>query len=489
MTGAALYLGAITCVLVGETWLRFSLHKAQRSCTVSSLTPQSTPVSRNHLSAQGLTATALLCLLSGLWATPDSAAPLFIALLPFGLRISLSRLTRAHIKRSAAVHSLQTLRHPKLKRARIALYFSEPRLATPYQVTMWLKPLLSLKEPFVILLKERKHLQHFPKSDLYEVLIITDLPEKTAFLPTSVEVLFYVNNSMTNLPVVAANPNVTHVQLLHGDSDKPPSYNPMSAIYDRLFVAGEMAIDRYARHGVIIPREKFTIVGRPQLPRTKNAASTSKACKTVVYMTTWTGMFDDSNFCSLAQAQKIVEQTLTSAEPLEVIFKPHPLSLKAPDWPDLKDQLLKSTNVMSKGSTFRIATTEEDVFDLYERADLLISDVSSTLIDFLATGKPYIVTNPNAYSETDLTSFPSVAGGYLTSRDASNLPDLMATSFTTDPRAQNRKALRDYALGDHDSPAGAAFQNACRQLLDDRGEKSPDNSRKHTRPCEPEFNL
>src|SRR5690625_5823159 len=58
---------------------------------------------------------------------------------------------------------------------------------------------------------------------------------------------------------------MTHVQLLHGDSDKASSFNPVTAFYDNVFVAGQAGIDRYENNGVDIPKHKFTIVGRPQV--------------------------------------------------------------------------------------------------------------------------------------------------------------------------------------------------------------------------------
>ena len=59
--------------------------------------------------------------------------------------------------------------------------------------------------------------------------------------------------------------HLTHIYLGHGDSDKPPSYNPTHAMYDQIFAAGPAAARRYAAHGVSIPAEKFRIVGRPQV--------------------------------------------------------------------------------------------------------------------------------------------------------------------------------------------------------------------------------
>src|SRR5699024_12219569 len=46
---------------------------------------------------------------------------------------------------------------------------------------------------------------------------------------------------------------LTHVQLNHGESDKGPSFSPVFRSYDKDFVAGQAAIDRFAANGVAMP--------------------------------------------------------------------------------------------------------------------------------------------------------------------------------------------------------------------------------------------
>jgi hypothetical protein len=48
------------------------------------------------------------------------------------------------------------------------------------------------------------------------------------------------------------------------------------AIYDLIFTAGQAGIDRYARHGVSIPAEKFRIVGRPQVELIRPGSSAQR---------------------------------------------------------------------------------------------------------------------------------------------------------------------------------------------------------------------
>ncbi|GAA6182400.1 hypothetical protein NBRC116594_38380 [Shimia sp. NS0008-38b] len=462
---------ALTAAVLGtDFWCRRK-STANRRATAASSLPHSDFKSPAELRNPALG--ALLVTIAVMAGGALSLWPMAVSALCFvgftALRLGLLRMTTTAARRSYVMRYASALDVPKIKSARIALYFTEPRLATPYQATMWLEPLIALNEPFVILLKERKHLKHFPKSDLYEVLLVSDMPANTPFLPDSTEVVFYVNNCMANLNVIKANPNVTHVQLLHGDSDKPPSYNPMSAVYDHLFVAGEMAIDRYARNGVAISPDKFRIVGRPQLAAPQNSKASQPpstgARKTVVYMTTWAGMFEDSNFCSLPQAHDILHHTVQSGQPIDVIFKPHPVSFRDPSWSDVQAKVGAATAALPAGVTFRMADPSEDPFALYEAADVLITDISSTVIDYLYTGKPYIVTNPHDYTDAFLEAYPSVEGGHLAAPDAANLPELLADCLGADQLAAKRIKLRLYAFGDFGRPQQEAFQEACHALL------------------------
>src|SRR5699024_2429364 len=146
---------------------------------------------------------------------------------------------------------------------RFALYFSAPA-GSEYQVRMWLPYLERIGEPWVIILRERRYLNTLAAQTTAPVVVATSLSDLGQAMTPSLTTVFYVNNIFKNAHCVRFG-ECTHVQLLHGDSDKAPSFNPVTAMYDKVIVAGEAGVDRYAKHGVDIPREKFEIVGRPQV--------------------------------------------------------------------------------------------------------------------------------------------------------------------------------------------------------------------------------
>ena len=84
------------------------------------------------------------------------------------------------------------------------------------------------------------------------------LEELDSLIPPSLKVAFYPNASAGN-GVFVRYSHLTHVFLGHGDSDKPTSFNPTHAMYDRIFLAGPAAVRRYADHAPRQCRAAFVV--------------------------------------------------------------------------------------------------------------------------------------------------------------------------------------------------------------------------------------
>lgn len=358
-----------------------------------------------------------------------------------------------------------------------AFHFSGPHMLDPYHVTMWLDHLNALNRKFVIILRDRKHLDKLPRNALHNAIFLASIRDVSLALPSSCKAIFYANNSMKNMSVIKKFPKVQHIQLLHGDSDKPPSFHPTAIAYSKLFVAGEMAIDRYHDNGVSIPKGNFKIVGRPQLSYDigRPGDNTNKRNAVIAYMSTCKGSFEDVDFSSFGQSYKIVSQLIKSKKPLSILFKPHPISYKDPDWSRLKRpfSVLEASAAKGKNSFTMIDRTHSP-FDLYKEADVLITDISSTIIDFLHSGKPFLVTNPKNFGPEMLKKFPSLRGGYMINADLSNLEDMLNLALGEDPIRAERLAVRDYAFGDIGLPPGELFRKAVLDVLDENsGDRRP----------------
>ncbi|MDR1237394.1 MAG: hypothetical protein LBK28_04045, partial [Propionibacteriaceae bacterium] len=152
-----------------------------------------------------------------------------------------------------------------------ALHWQAPA-GTSYQAKMWLPYLERLNKPYFILVRTATNFADICKETDAPVILRGGMSELADIVCDSLKVMFYVNTATRNDHVLRYK-ELTHVQLNHGDSDKAPSYNPMFRVYDRNFVAGQAAIDRFAANGVWMPKEMFTIVGRPQVADVKQASA------------------------------------------------------------------------------------------------------------------------------------------------------------------------------------------------------------------------
>ena len=74
----------------------------------------------------------------------------------------------------------------------------------------------------------------------------------------------YVNNGQRNFQSLN-NPRMLHVHVNHGESDKLSSFSNQVKAYDRVFVAGPVAVERYREALIDFDDSKVVPVGRPQL--------------------------------------------------------------------------------------------------------------------------------------------------------------------------------------------------------------------------------
>ncbi|MDT0270671.1 hypothetical protein RM844_30805 [Streptomyces sp. DSM 44915] len=109
-----------------------------------------------------------------------------------------------------------------------------------------------------------------------------------------------------------------------------------------------------------------------------------------------------------------------------------------------------------------------DLYSCFNQADLLISDVSSVVADYLAGVKPYAVVNTSGLSEEAFRAAnPTVRAATVLSPDVAELPELLAA--VVDPRldrlAGARAELRAFLLGPTEPPSQVRFQQATSALL------------------------
>lgn len=345
---------------------------------------------------------------------------------------------------------------------------------TDYQVRMWLPLLERSGIPFFVMLRDECSFRAVVAATSAPVVVCPSLESLENALVSSIRAALYVNTATSNAHLIRYS-RLTHVQLNHGDSDKAPSHNPVFRLYDRNFVAGQAAIDRFAQNGVTMPDNYFTIVGRPQVADlaigTPARHSHKSGRQTVLYAPTWLGFHSDSRYSSLAEGAQIVQALL--ARDCNVIFRPHPYSRNAPALRSAIDSIIEMLHSDAAGTAHEhwfgaAAETERTLIQCMNSADALIGDVSSVVGDFLFSEKPYAIISATQPATEFKEEYPIAAGGYVIElRDLANsLEPALTALLSDDPKRSERRAVKIYYLGD--PPTGdyaALFLDSLRALV------------------------
>ena len=191
--------------------------------------------------------------------------------------------------------------------------------------------------------------------------------------------LIYVNNSYQNFQTLAYQ-RAVHIHVNHGESDKISMVSNQSKAYDKVFVAGAAAKDRYLSAVAWVDEKKLIPIGRPQLDLETTPLLERSSFKNITYAPTWEGEDEANNYTSMDCYGIAIIDAALKQKNCRVIYKPHPRIL------DSKDPLINSahkyiTQQLSRGE-HEIHLTG-DVLSVLKDTDLLISDISSVTLDYL----------------------------------------------------------------------------------------------------------
>ncbi|MDQ1484087.1 MAG: hypothetical protein QOF35_2163, partial [Actinomycetota bacterium] len=411
----------------------------------------------------------------------------FLAVLgaPYGVALVLSlvltviyldALVRALLRISRVITAEERLRESLVRYApEFAMYFAST-VGAAYQMGMWLPFMLRIGRPFIIVTRNvpmMREIAALARSLGVDVPIIQrpTLRSLEDVIVPSMTTSFYVNNAVRNAHFVERR-ELTHVWLNHGDSEKPACFNPVHAIYDLLFAAGQAGIDRYARHGVSIPAEKFRIVGRPQVESIEHARGHvgEQQPPTVLYAPTWQGPFADTRVYSLPMGREIVEQLL--ARGVRVVFRAHPFNYRFPASVDMITGIgrLLATDRAAGGREHLWGAAAEQrltIEECFNLSDAMVSDVSAVVSDYLRSDKPFAIVSVGRTPESLMKEAPAARAAYVIRQDLSNLSQVYSDLLGPDPLADLRRKTKIYYLGDFGSEHYAdGFLQTARQVID-----------------------
>jgi CDP-Glycerol:Poly(glycerophosphate) glycerophosphotransferase len=350
------------------------------------------------------------------------------------------------------------------------VYMSADKAQSGYILNQWLPAFEAMHKRAVVLVREASNVGPIAETSMPVIFAPQTRHVERLALP-SVRVAFYLANAGKNVHLLRE-PALQHLFLNHGDSDKSTSANPVSRAYDEVWVAGQAAIDRYHAAGVDIPMEDFAIVGRPQVDPLFVGPLRDSETNVVLYAPTWEGYYQAANYSSLeVMGAELIAALLAQRPDLAIIFKPHPAS--GMQRPGMRSARAAVRNLLRQSPhPQRHVIAEEHpgmtLNDCFDQADVLVSDVSSVVTDFLHTDRPIVITNPHSMAhETFRTTFPTQASSYILDLDLGSLTDLLDDALGDDPLAEQRSAMKRYVLGDLPEGPLRAFSNHVDRVYDE----------------------
>ncbi len=328
-----------------------------------------------------------------------------------------------------------------------------------YQVRMWLPVIEQLGNDVVIVVRELQGLELENETNI-PVLYIPEADDISNLVSApNVKVVLYTANTGKNIHLVR-DIDIKHVFIGHGDSDKLASAHNLFKMYDHSFVAGDAHIDRFKRNNITLPDNYFFKVGRPNVAiqmADMQVGDGSPKKKTVLYAPTWEGAHSDSSYSSVVvMMEKIIEQLLSSG--LDVVIRLHPFTgTNDQTYSEKVDELKKKY----QGNSSIVFDSSSGIYTQMNQSDMLISDVSSVISDYLYFNKPIYITNP--YDEDDFEeAFPIAKCCNIISRN--NITDYFAPKGSVDNRHNERQEYRQYVMGESPDNAFDDFKLALDSL-------------------------
>ena len=299
----------------------------------------------------------------------------------------------------------------------VLFYYSRPE-PIGYIANVWMPTLEQVGRNTVVLVRE-PHNEPLVETDTIPVVRVTRATDIEVVVPESVRIALYPSNVAKNNHLLRL-PGIVDVFVGHGDSDKGGSATVLTRIFDEAWVSGPAARDRYRVADVGVRDEQIREIGRPQLAEITQVAAplaedhhgqdaSGSWEYTVLYAPTREGFFAEWEYSSVLAQGAVILRTLLDMPGVRVLFKPHPGT--GTDDPEFGEEVERlKAMVEAAGPPHEVVTGAEGLYSAFNRADLLVSDISSVITDFLASGKPYVVTSSSGEDPRRFrATFPSAA--------------------------------------------------------------------------------
>jgi len=353
---------------------------------------------------------------------------------------------------------------------KVIVYFPDTAESL-YQLEPWFAPLRALNDalPTVVICQDSRTAARIRANSGLRVLTIARYGRLDDLLAHSdVRLALYVNHSPRNFECLRFT-SLTHIYLGHGDSDKAVSASNQVKAYDYCLMAGQAAIDRVAEHVRLYDAAARCLpIGQPQLDGTGLLPATAPSAQAprepqrpcVLYAPTWEGAQPSVAYSSLlSHGRRLIEGLLAGG--WHVIYRPHPLSGVTSGDYAAADRWVRDTLATAGGRV----DTSVPLAASFADADLLVSDISGVVLNWLPSGKPLLLTVPDHDAATETRTGLTETVRRLAVADLPRVADLARDELVNDPRRADRLALIGHYFAETtDGAATVAFTQTCLRL-------------------------
>jgi hypothetical protein len=341
---------------------------------------------------------------------------------------------------------------------RVIAYFAGDPTRT-YQLAQWLEVLevLDRVHPVGLVLRDPDSAELIASRTDLPVLTATTFPELTElYAELDAKVVLYCNNSVLNFESLLDS-RMLHVHVNHGESDKQSMASNNAKAYDRVFVAGDAAVDRYVTGLLDFDASRLVRVGRPQLdlPRTPLLAPSTR--RTVLYAPTWEGDADYNDYTSVDTLGEAIVRAILEVPDVRLVYKPHP-KITTSLTPAIADAHLAIMGLVEEAARLdptagHTQVLTGDILAVMPGCDAMVTDVSSVGLDwlYLHTDKPILLTDPHGDLEALHHQAPvSRCADVVGADDVRDLASLLDARLTHDEHHLARVAMRHHYFDDLD---------------------------------------
>ncbi len=355
----------------------------------------------------------------------------------------------------------------------IAYFAGDPSLT--YQLTQWLEVLEVLDEvqPVGLVVRDPE------SAALIEAR--TDLPLFTAgtfaelselYTELDAKVVLYCNNQALNFESLV-DTRMLHVHINHGESDKQSMASNNAKAYDRVFVAGDAAVQRYLSGLLDFDASRLVRIGRPQLDLARTPLLAPSSRRTVLYAPTWEGDADYNDYTSVDTLGEPIVQAILDVPDVRLVYKPHPkvtTSLTAAV-ADAHRGILRMIEEAARldPAAGHTQVLTGNILAVMPGCDAMITDVSSVGLDwlYLHTDKPIFVTDPHGEPDWLRQLAPvSRCADVVDEVNVVSLSTLLGARLDHDTHHLDRLAMRHHYFDDlHVGDSTVRFHSAVSELV------------------------